>query len=109
MSSSRVTLMNSSPCQLPTRIPRWCRVFPGLILLGLCAAGPLGAQVTESPQTIAPGKFLLKVDALSLSFDRDNQEADGTKITTLGVGRAFLSTGITEDLDVQVGAELFIH
>src|SRR5882724_117115 len=109
MSFPRVSLMNSSPCQLPAGILRRRRVFCGLILLGLCAAGPLGAQVTESPQTIAPGKFLLKVDALSLSFDRDGQEADGTKLTTVGVGRAFLSTGITEQLDVQIGAELFVH
>jgi len=80
-----------------------------IALLGLLAGRPLVAQVTEIPQTIAPGKFLLKMDALSLSFDRHDTKDEGVKFTAIGLGRAFLATGLTQNLDVQVGAELFLH
>ncbi|MSU69379.1 MAG: transporter [Opitutaceae bacterium] len=85
------------------------RFAGGLAILALAAGGPLGAQVTESPQTIAPGRFLLRMDALSLSFDRHRPEDDGTRFTTVAVGRAFLSTGLTPQLDAQMGAELFVQ
>lgn len=91
-----------------TSFSRRTLVVTGL-LLGFFAARPLLAQVTEIPQTIAPGKFLLKMDALSLAFNHNDTENDGAKFTAVGLGRAFLATGLTDQLDVQVGAELFLH
>ena len=66
----------------------------------------LNAQVTESPQTVAPGHFLLKMDVVSVAVDRD--APGGGKYTGVGFARTFVSTGLTSYLDVQVGAELFV-
>ncbi len=73
----------------------------------LLAFGRLGAQVTEIPQTIEPGRFLVRMDAISLGFNRDTTEAN--KYTALGLASTILSTGITSDFDVQVGAQLFLR
>lgn len=73
-------------------------------VLALIAAGGLRGQITEHPSTVAPGRFLLEMDALSLTLDRE----EGGKYTAFGAGSAFLSTGLTDRWDVQVGAELFI-
>jgi hypothetical protein len=73
------------------------------LILGL-AGGGLGAQITEHPDTVAPGRFLLEMDAISLTL---NKEA-GSKYTAFGAASTFLSTGLTENWDIQVGAELFI-
>jgi Putative MetA-pathway of phenol degradation len=109
MSNPRVRVMNPR-FRFPSSLrPAWRPLAVGFVLLGFLLARPLVAQVTESPQTIAPGKFLLKMDALSLSFDRHETDEQGVKFTAVGVGRAFLATGLTQDLDVQVGAELFLH
>jgi hypothetical protein len=62
------------------------------------------AQITESPVTVQPGHFLLEVDALSLSIDHD----DDSRYTAVGAGLAFLTTGLTQNWDVQVGAQLFL-
>lgn len=73
-------------------------------LAGLAALGGLRAQVTESPHTVAPGRFLLEMDALTLTLDR----APGASYTAFGAATTFLTTGLTQNLDLQVGAELFI-
>lgn len=62
------------------------------------------AQYTEIPSTVAPGKFLLEMDALSLVIDREGLD----KFTAVGAGLAIVTTGITERWDIQVGAELYI-
>ncbi len=62
-------------------------------------------QVTESPDTVKPGRFLLEVDAISLTVDRE----PGLKYTAIGAATTFLTTGVTERLDAQVGAEFYIH
>ena len=82
---------------------------PGLALLvAVAAAGlPLRAQVTEIPQTIEPGRFLVRMDAISIGFNRDTTEAN--KYTALGLASTILSTGITSDFDVQVGAQLYLR
>ena len=77
----------------------------GLIALLTLGLGPLAAQVTETPDTIAPGKFLLKMDALSLAFNRDHSGPD--KFTALGLATTILATGVTQDVDVQVGMQFF--
>ncbi len=82
------------------RVLRHSLVLASLLL----AAGWAGAQITEHPATVAPGRFLIEMDALSLTLDREG----GGKYTAVGAGSVFLSTGLTENWDVQVGAELFI-
>jgi hypothetical protein len=72
----------------------------GFLLLALAARG----QITETPVTVQPGRFLLEVDALSLTIDRE----PGLKYTAFGAASTFLTTGITRNLDLQVGAELYL-
>jgi len=62
------------------------------------------AQITETPVTVKPGHFLLEMDALSLSIDRDGD----SKVTAFGAANTFLSTGITDNWDIQVGAQLLL-
>lgn len=62
-------------------------------------------QITETPVTVQPGHFLLEVDALTLSVDRE----PGLKYTAFGAATTFLTTGLTSRLDLQVGAEFFLN
>jgi hypothetical protein len=75
--------------------------FTALALLALTAR----AQVTEDPTTVAPGRFLLEMDALSFKVNHDQ----GNNYTAVGAASTFLSTGITKNWDVQVGVNLFIN
>ncbi len=61
------------------------------------------AQITEWPETVKPGRFLVKMDALSLTLDKQ----PGYKYTAFGAAKTFLSTGLADNWDIQVGAELF--
>ncbi|MES1167704.1 MAG: transporter [Oleiharenicola lentus] len=78
------------------------KVLAGGVLLG--AAAVLRGQITEWPATVAPGHFLLEMDALSLSIDHE----DGARYTAVGAASTFLTTGLTANWDIQVGAELFL-
>lgn len=72
----------------------------------LCAASaPLRAQLTENPFTIQPGKFLVEMDALTFQVDRSAPE----KYDALGVANTLVSAGLTRDLDLQVGFQLFLR
>ena len=73
----------------------------GLVLLLVAASSP--AQITEWPTTVKPGRFLLEMDAISLTLDKE----PGYKYSIFGAASTFLSTGLTENWDVQFGAELF--
>jgi hypothetical protein len=91
-------------------IPCWrcgaCRRPVALAFL-LVAALRLNGQVTETPHTLPPGRFLLRVDAITVGVDRDHSEP---KIyTALGLASALLSMGLTRDLDVQVGMQFFLR
>lgn len=77
-------------------------IFPLALALG--GASGARAQLTEWPKTVAPGRFLLEMDAISLTLDREG----GDKYTAFGAASTFLTTGLTENLDLQVGAELFL-
>lgn len=79
--------------------------YLAVLLPALAAAVAGRAQFTETPITVAPGRFLLEVDALSLSIDRE----PGLKYTAFGAATTFLSTGLTSRWDIQVGAEFFIN
>ena len=76
-------------------------------VLVLCAGfgvAPLEAQITEWTTTVKPGRFLLEVDAVSLSIDRE----PGLKYTAFGAASTFLTTGLTASWDIQLGAEFFL-
>lgn len=79
------------------------RFYAGLLLLS-CTACPAFAQITEWATTVAPGRFLLEVNAISLTVDRE----PGLKYTAFGAASTFLTTGLTSNLDLQVGAEFYI-
>jgi hypothetical protein len=70
----------------------------------LLAVVPSPAQITEWPATVQPGHFLLEMDALSLTVEREA----GSKYSALGAASTFLTTGLTPTWDIQVGAELFL-
>lgn len=72
------------------------------LLLGALAAGH--AQITQSPDTVAPGRFLLEANAISLTINHD----PGLDYRAFGTASAFLTTGLTATWDVQAGAEVFI-
>jgi len=82
------------------------RILSGFSLIALLAL-PLRAQVTETPQTIAPGKFFLRMDAVTVSVNRDSLEP--YKYTALGLASSILSTGVTPNVDVQFGAQVFVR
>lgn len=69
------------------------------------AAVPLAAQVTETPDTIAPGKFFVRMDAISLGVNRDKTEP--STFTALALATTIVSTGITQNVDAQVGLQFF--
>ena len=71
----------------------------------LLAAGTAVAQYTEIPATVAPGTFLLETDAISLVIDRDG----GDRYTGVLAGDILLSTGLTANWDIQVGAQLYVR
>lgn len=77
------------------------RAFLAGLAVGVAAALP--AQYTETPETTAAGRFLFEVDALDISVDK-NEDFD---YTAIGVGSVLVTTGLTQNLDVQLGAQLF--
>jgi len=83
---------------------RFSASFRVIALGAALGAGTLQAQFTETPNTVAPGRFLLEVDALSLSIDRE----PGLKYTAFGAATTFLTTGLASNWDLQVGAEFYI-
>ncbi len=70
------------------------------------AAAAGHAQITEVPETVAPGRFWIKMDAISISTAPD--QPDNGRYTAVAVAKTFLTTGLTNSLDVQVGAQLFL-
>jgi len=72
------------------------------VVLAAGAAVALPAQYTEGPETVAPWHFLFEVDAIDVSLDR-NGEFD---YTAIGVGSVLVTTGLTPNLDIQLGVQL---
>lgn len=81
----------------------------GAALLACLAlsARPAAAQVTELPQTVAPGRVLVRVDGLRLSLDR--RDGAGNTYDALGVASTTLRAGLTSTVDLQVGLDFFIR
>lgn len=78
-----------------------------LVAFALLASARLAAQVTESPQTVAPGKVLFEVDGIKLSLDR--ADAAGNVYDAVAVASTIVSSGITRNVDVQFGIDLFLQ
>ncbi len=78
-----------------------------LLSLHAAIACTAEAQITEFPQTVAPGKVLMEIDGIGLSYDR--ADAAGNKYTAVVVGSTFITAGLTDSVDLQVGAELFLR
>ena len=75
------------------------------VFLWFAGVAPLAGQVTETPDTVAPGKFLMRMDAISVGLNRDRTEPNS--FTALGVATTLLATGLTRDVDAQVGLQFF--
>lgn len=78
----------------------------GLTWLLALLSLPAFAQVTESPITVAPGRVLVRIDGLKLTFDR--ADAAGNTYDAIGVASTTLRAGLTRDVDLQVGLDFFI-
>ncbi len=76
-------------------------IFRAMALGLTLGAATLPAQITEWTTTVKPGRFLLEVDAISLSIDRE----PGLKYTAFGAASTFLTTGLTANWDIQMGAQ----
>jgi hypothetical protein len=76
-----------------------------LSLACLLAAAPLAGQVTETPETIRPGRFSLRVDAVTIGVD--SEKLTPRRYTALGVAHTLFSLGVTDSLDFQAGVQLF--
>ena len=81
--------------------------FLACLALFAVLAVRLAAQVTESPHTIKPGKFLLEIDGVKLSFDR--ADAAGNKYDAVAIAHSVLSVGLTQTIDLQLGVDFFIR
>ena len=81
-------------------------ILPGLCLLAMLVLS-LRAQVTETPQTIEPGKFFLRMDAVTVGVNRDTTEPN--KFTALGLASSILAIGMTQNVDAQIGAQFFVR
>jgi hypothetical protein len=68
---------------------------------------PVVAQVTESPRTEAPGRILVRIDGLKLSFDR--ADAAGNTHDAVGVASTTLRSGLTDTVDLQLGLDFFVR
>lgn len=89
----------------PHRLPAAAPLMA--LALALAFGLRLGAQVTETPQTIEPGHFLVRMDAISLGVKPDESDPDQYK--ALAFGSTIVSGGITDSLDFEVAAQLFIR
>jgi hypothetical protein len=89
-------------------IPRFAPAAPVTALLAAMAFVPsLVAQVTEVPQTIEPGHVLMRMDAISFGAVQDTSEPN--QYRALALGTTLVSAGITDSLDFEFGAELFLR
>ncbi len=78
-----------------------------VVLLAACLAPGLRAQVTETTQTIEPGSVLMRMDAISLGINPDTTAPNQYKAVALGT--TLVSAGLTNTLDAEVGAQLFLR
>lgn len=85
-------------------MPPFLRSISFLVFAGLAAAR-LSAQFTEAPQTVARGEWLVETDLATGAYDRYTPARDGVRMRSVSLAVAQLSTGVTENIDVQIGIE----
>lgn len=73
----------------------------------LCVTTSLRAQVSEVPQTIAPGHILMRMDAISIGVNPDTSAPNQYK--ALALGTTLVSAGLTSTVDFEAGAQLFLR
>lgn len=83
--------------------------IPFLLLLGcLMGVGSLvRAQVTETPHPLAPGRLIVRMDGLNLRLD--HRREDGGSFTGLGFANTLVAAGLSDAVDLQVGATLLVR
>lgn len=81
------------------------RLLPAACLVLLSLAPTLRGQITESPETTAPGTLRFEIDALRLSLNREG----GEKARGVAIASSLLSTGLTSSVDLQVGVDTFLQ
>ncbi len=63
--------------------------------------------MTETTQTIEPGGVLMRMDAISFGIKPDTTAPNQYK--ALALGTTMVSAGLTNTLDAEVGAQLFLR
>jgi Putative MetA-pathway of phenol degradation len=77
------------------------------VISALAVIPSLRSQVTETTQTTEPGGVLLRMDALSLGLDPDTTAPNQYK--AVAVGTTIVSAGVTDSVDIEFGAQLFLQ
>lgn len=82
-------------------------LLASVLVLAAGLAPSLRAQVTETTQTIEPGSVLMRMDAISFGLKPDTSAPNQYK--ALALGTTIVSAGVTDTLDAEVGAQLFLR
>jgi hypothetical protein len=77
---------------------------PAALFCALIASLP--AQVTESPDTIKPGRFRLEVDGVTLAYGR--ADAAGNEYDAVAIASSILNIGLTRTVDIEIRADFFL-
>lgn len=111
MGAASFVLTGLGAPEILSPMPFTPRSFPAALapaLLCFLALTPgLRAQVTEVPQTIEPGRVLIRMDAISFGAQQDTSAPN--EYQALALGTTVVSAGITDTFDVEFGAQLFLH
>lgn len=78
-------------------------------LLGSLVMGNTGAQVVESPTTVSKGEWLLEADVAAGVWDRSTIGGAAVSFREVVVAPVILSTGISDNLDVQFAFDGWIE
>ncbi|MFA5057663.1 MAG: transporter [Opitutaceae bacterium] len=94
----------------PWRAGGWKPSRVTLISTLILAAVPrAGAQFTDSPFTVQPGKLVGQVELMSLALDRHDPGQASKPYSAQAVAVTRLTTGLMQDLDLQVGLDWFLR
>lgn len=94
----------------PLRAGGWKPGLVTLLMAAVLAVAPRArAQLTETPWTIQPGKLVAQADLMSLALERQDPAQADKPYSAEVVARTLLATGVTRDLDLQVGLEWFLR
>jgi hypothetical protein len=77
-------------------------MIAGMLALSLV---PAHAQFTESPETMTPGRLRVRMDAITVGFEREDLPKDA--FTALALATTVVSAGLSQNLDIEAGAQLY--